>query len=73
MGIMYIKRNGARHKMKNIMFKEVFIAGMQGFFSYHKKKKVTHRLTDQRKINKLNVSIDTKKAFKNVQQKHIEK
>ena len=54
------------------MFEEVFIAGMQGFFPTIKKK-VTHRLTDQRKINKLNVSIDAKKAFKRNIQKNKNK
>lgn len=36
---MYIKRNEAKHKTKNIMFEEVFIAGMQGFFPTIKEKK----------------------------------
>ena len=65
MGIMYIKRNEARHKMKNIMFKEVFIAGMQGFFSYHKKKKGNSQ------INRLEENKQTE-CF-NIYQKGIQK
>ena len=41
---MYIKRNEAKHTMKNIMFEEVFIAGMEGFFLTIKKKKVTQQI-----------------------------
>lgn len=66
---MYIKRNEAKHTTKNIMFEEVFIAGMQGFFPTIKKK-------GNSQINRLEENKQTEcfnRCQKGIQKKHIEK